>query len=282
MAFGALMPMGACQLLNGEERPYGPACADLNVPADMRCIEGGPFLRGSERESINEDSRLKTHDESPVETIIVHTFFMDTTEVTYGAYQRCVQAGGCSPARPNYTGYSRDKQPMLGANWFQARQFCNYYDKRLATEAEWEFAARGPHGDLYPWGNEPATCERAIIKENDEKGCGTGVTWDVASRPVERNGLYDMAGNSWEWVNDWYSESYAACGLNCQGSNPQGPCNGADECPDHKYKVVRGGSWWWDAEHALSSNRRPHFPSNQPFHHFGFRCAKSVPVTPDS
>lgn len=248
-------------------------CDDLEIPGDMQCIPGGLFTRGSERKSLQEDGQRPIQDERPVQRIEISTFFMDTTEVTYGAYQECFKAGGCTKAGPNYRGYSDPEQPMLGANWFQARAFCKWKQKRLPTEAEWEKAARGPDGELHPWGNEPATCKLAIIEENGKKGCGPGTTLKVKSRPVERYGLYDMGGNSWEWVNDWYAKDYEACGEACTGRDPRGPCGGADECPGFDRRIVRGGSWWWSAEHSLSSNRRPHFPANKPFHHFGFRCA---------
>ena len=242
----------------------------------MRCIPGGEFTRGSERVSLQEDTRKKVRDERPVQRIEISTFLMDTTEVTYGAYQECVAAGACKKAGPNYRGYSNPQQPMLGANWYHARDYCKFRGKRLPTEAEWEKAARGPDGERYATGDGPLSCKDAIIQEGGEKGCGTGRTWDVQSRPVERYGLYDMSGNSWEWVADWYSPDYAACGADCNGRDPRGPCGGKDDCPGRKMKIVRGGSWWWDAESSLASNRRPHFPANKPFHHFGFRCARSL------
>ncbi len=261
-------------------------CHDLLILDDMVCISGGFFLRGSERESIDEDSRHLVRDESPVQTIELSTFLIDRYEVTYGDYQKCVKAGGCTAAKPNYRGYSDERQPMLGVNWYQARDYCRWRGKRLPTEAEWEKAARGPDGELYPWGNEPANCDRAVIDEKStpenilgagsHKGCGTGVTAPVGSRPAGRYGLYDMAGNSWEWVDDWYSPSYGECGRDCQGKDPRGPCADLDRCTTTKYKIVRGGSWWWPAESALGSNRRPHFADNQPFHHFGFRCARGI------
>ncbi|MCB1193269.1 MAG: formylglycine-generating enzyme family protein [Leptospiraceae bacterium] len=240
----------------------------------MKCIPGGEFIRGSNRVSIEEDTGKKIKDEAPIMKITLSTFFMDTNEVTYSDYQKCVKAGGCSKAGPHYRGYSNSNQPMLGLNWYQARDYCKWKGKRLPTESEWEKAARGTEGEEFPWGNDPITCEKAIIQEKGQKGCGLGTTHDVASRPAFRYGLYDMAGNSWEWVNDWYSEDYETCGENCKKKDPQGPCEGVDDCPGYNKKIVRGGSWWWDGEFALGSNRRSHFPSNSPYHHFGFRCAK--------
>jgi formylglycine-generating enzyme required for sulfatase activity len=166
--------------------------------------------------------------------------------------------------------------PITGASWFQAARYCRFRGKRLPTEAEWEKAARGTDGRLYPWGGEKATCARAIIKEGDPNGCGRGKVWPVGSRPPTLYGLYDMAGNSWEWVADWYSRSYAACGRDCQGKNPRGPCAGAPECRGHTERIVRGGSWYWDASWATTTRRRPHAPQNHPFHHFGFRCARDA------
>ncbi|MFC1671431.1 formylglycine-generating enzyme family protein [Spirochaetota bacterium] len=250
-------------------------CGDLKIPADMKCIPGGPFTRGSNDVSIDEDTWRKIRDEGPVMKIILSTFFIDTYEVTYSDYMKCYKAGECTKAGPNYRGYDNPRQPMLGLSWYQARKYCNWKNKRLPTEAEWEKAARGPNGELYPWGNKRADCKRSIIKERGKKGCGTGKTWDVGSRPAYRYGLYDMSGNSWEWVNDWYSPNYTKCGKNCSGKNPRGPCNGNDKCPGHKQKVLKGGSWWWDYRYARASNRRSHFAKNKPYHHYGFRCAKT-------
>jgi sulfatase modifying factor 1 len=84
-----------------------------------------------------------------------------------------------------------------------------------------------------------------------------------------------MAGNQYEWVADWASESYAACGAACAGPDPRGPCDGALTCDGHHERVVRGGSWYWPAQNARGSFRRFHVPGNRPFHHFGFRCAAS-------
>lgn len=264
-----------CGVSSGTANGDYADCGKLAPPADMKCVPGGKFIRGSNRPTVDEDSGRKVKDESPEELVEVSTFFMDTNEVTFSQYQECVRAKGCGPARPNYRHYDRPNQPMLGANWFHARDFCRWKGKRLPTEAEWEKAARGDKGELYPWGNAAPDCSKAIIQLQGRKGCGTGRTWDVGSRPAYRYGLNDMAGNSWEWVNDWYSPSYGACGAECSGKDPRGPCKGDETCPGHAKKVVRGGSWWWDGVYALGHNRRPHYPSNKPYHHYGFRCAKT-------
>ncbi|MFN3603501.1 MAG: formylglycine-generating enzyme family protein [Leptonema sp. (in: bacteria)] len=240
----------------------------------MVCILKGEFLMGYNNYTKEEDTNKKVLDTYPEHKVFLDSFWIDQYEVTFSEYQKCVEEKGCSPAKPNYIGFSNPNQPMVGVNWYQARDFCKWKQKRLPTEAEWEKAARGERGEIYPWGNEPATCQKAIIKEKDKTGCGKETTWDVGSKGAFRYGLYDLAGNSWEWVLDWYSESYEKCGLDCFKKNPKGPCEGLEPCPGFTKKVVRGGSWFWEGEYATGYNRRSHYPNNKPFHHFGFRCAR--------
>jgi formylglycine-generating enzyme required for sulfatase activity len=249
-------------------------CKD--APAGMQCVPGGWFTRGADDGPDNA---------RPADKVWVDTFYMDTYEVTYGDYQACVKAKKCAKAGPHYQDFNRPRQPVTGVSWYDARQYCEAQGKRLPTEAEWERAARGPNNTLHSWGDEAATCERAVIMDKRGRGCGTpkkggspekGRPLEVGSRPVEAYGLYDMMGNSWEWVADWYSPTYAACGADCQGRNPKGPCGGADKCPKHRQKIVRGGSWYWPASYATAVWRRAHVATNNPFHHFGFRCAAST------
>ncbi|MGB1699261.1 MAG: formylglycine-generating enzyme family protein, partial [Nannocystaceae bacterium] len=226
---------------------------------------------------------------APVATIDMPTFYMDQTEVTYAAYQACAKAGACRRARPSYNDFSRPQQPMVGIKWYDAFAYCQFMGKHLPTEAEWEKAARGPDGGLYSWGDEPVTCERAVIKDSTGRACGTkkkppsptkGRTLEVASRPAGRYGLFDMIGNAEEWTADWYAGDWSACGDECLGFNPRGPCSDqpADkDCMKLRRKVVRGGSWYWEKECATGWTRRPHIPKNdKPYHHFGFRCAASL------
>jgi len=260
--------------------------------AGMRCIPAGEFIRGS-------DNHLE--DEKPAQKIYISAFYMDTYEVTNADFQQCLDAGKCRECLKNKTcdhigarygwRYKRPKQPVVGVSWFTAREYCEFRGKRLPTEAEWEKAARGPEGNLYPWGNEPADCSRAIIQIGEGKkgikGCFPKRlepewhmhTAEVGSRAPGVYGLYDMAGNAHEWVNDWYSKSYAQCGEACSGRDPKGPCGGADKCPGYTMRSVRGGSWWWTADYARGSKRRANVPGNMPmsdYHHFGFRCAKDA------
>lgn len=259
-----------------EQKNTDPVRPCDSPPVGMSCVPGGVFLRGT-----NEGPT----DTRPEQKVWVQTFYMDVNEVTYGEYQDCVKQGKCRKAGPNYRDFNAKDQPITGVNWYDAVSYCVVLGKHLPTEAEWEKAARGPAGEAFPWGDEPATCERAIIKDRRGRGCGVrkkgkhgekGRTWSVGSRPVGRYGLYDMSGNSWEWVYDWYSKSYAQCGAKCAEPNPRGPCGGEEPCPGHNRRVVRGGSWYWEASMASGYYRRAHRPQNEPFHHFGFRCAASL------
>lgn len=253
-----------------EARPCGDA------PDGMVCIPGGSFVRGTD------DGPSNTR---PKHMIWLETFFLDRHEVTYAEYKACEAEKACPRSGPQYTDFNHPNMPIQGVSWFDAMAYCRVRGKTLPTEAQWEKAARGPDGHLYPWGDEEATCERAILRDASGRACGlpkayskpeVGRPWDVGSRAPGVYGLFDMVGNSWEWVADWYSRDYAQCGEACLGNDPQGPCGGgAEPCPGHAFKIVRGGSWYWDKTRATGVYRRPHHPNNRPFHHFGFRCAKN-------
>jgi len=259
------------QLPNGQE-----IVACEGTPSGMACIDGGKFIRGSN------DGPENTR---PQAEIWLQTYYMDLYEVTYAEYKACQKSKQCPKGGPLYNDFSNPKQPINGITWYAAQTYCEVHGKHLPTEAEWEKAARGPDGMLHPWGDEKATCKQAVIKDHRGRSCGVlkkkehpkkGKPFVIGSRPPGVYGLYDMSGNSWEWVADWYSKDYASCGAACLGVDPKGPCGGAEPCKGHDEKLVRGGSWYWDARYATSIYRRPHFPKNDPFHHFSFRCAASV------
>ncbi len=243
-------------------------------PPGMVCIPGGPFFRGNDHGG--------KPDERPKMRITVSPFFMDTTEVTNEQYFRCVEAGKCEPPIKHFGLYVKPKQPVVAVSWYQSYDFCHYAGKRLPTEAEWEKAARGPEGDAYPWGNDPPNCKLAVYEEPlGAKGCGTGTTQDVGTRGAFRYGLYDMAGNSWEWVNDWKTDCYHGCshecGAACDGPDPQGPCGGGPKyCKGVSEKLLKGGSWYFTGDRMRGAERRGVPPSNRGPHRLGFRCAKSI------
>lgn len=263
-------------------------CPD--VVEGMSCVPGTFFMRGKDddpHECDQDDAPADRRSSStPAATIWVDTFLMDATEVTVDAYLGCVKAGKCPNSGPVYADYRGPRQPITGVPWHDAATYCESVGKRLPTEAEWELAARGPDGEVYPWGNDPVTCEHAVIMDETGRSCGNikrrgknpekGRVLEVGSRPAGRYGLFDMIGNAEEWVADWWTPTYSACGAACLGDNPKGPCDGKAPCEGMAFRGVRGGSWYWPAAHATGYHRRRNHPDNHPYHHFGFRCAKSL------
>ncbi|MCB1147669.1 MAG: SUMF1/EgtB/PvdO family nonheme iron enzyme [Leptospiraceae bacterium] len=247
--------------------------ATRDIPAGMACIPSGEFIYGS--------MNAKWADEHPQVKVYISAFLIDKYEVTTADYQKCVAAGKCANVISNYVQMRGANQPQLKVSWFEARDYCRVQGKRLPTEAEFEKASRGTAGDTYPWGNETANCRLAVIQNDTGRGCTDrfgvpGSTSEVGSRPAGYYGLFDMAGNAHEWVNDWYAPDRQKCGAECLGKDPAGPCGGKDVCPGYTEKVIKGGSWYWDADWARAAKRRAYIPANRPPHHFGFRCARSL------
>ncbi len=210
-------------------------------------------------------------DERPVHQVDLDAFWMDQTEVTNAMYAKCVAEGDCDPplssrsyTRENYYGNSDfDYYPVLHVDWNMANAYCSWADRRLPTEAEWEKAARGTDGRTYPWG-EAISCDKANYYDGS-KYC-VGDTSQAGSYPDGASiyGAMDMAGNVWEWVQDWRSETYYK---SSPSSNPLGPDSG-------QYRVLRGGSWSNNFGFVRSAYRNWPLPANS-LSVIGFRCARS-------
>jgi len=194
-----------------------------------------------------------------------------------------IQSGTCVRQMP-FRRFMRPRQPAVAMSWFDALHHCERLGKRLPTEAEWERGAAGPDNTRFPWGDEePEGCELALVKNAEGEGCGREITSPVGSYPAGHLGLFDIAGNVHEWVNDRYSECLTGCdrecGDACFGDNPRGPCGGGlERCPRYGMRSVRGGSWYWPLERSRAQARRGSGAPNRGPHRFGFRCARDLVV----
>jgi len=228
-------------------------------------VPEGEFLMGAADSDPD-----ATRPEKPQHTVYLDAFWIDQTEVTSAMYAKCVADGKCKP-RKCLTGSKYDQHPAVCVVWFDAKAYCEWAGRRLPTEAEWEKAARGTDGRLYPWGNEPATCEYAIMNDGSGQACeerSDTAAAHVGSRPKGASpyGALDMAGNVWEWTNDWYDPNYYSTS---PYSNPTGPASGYGP-------AQRGGYWENKANLVRVTYRVPH--SNNPMggaSSVGFRCSSS-------
>jgi formylglycine-generating enzyme required for sulfatase activity len=151
------------------------------------------------------------------------------TEATNAQYKRCVDAGVCDALpNPGWDKPPNAKKPVAYVDWPQAKRYAEWVGGRLPTEAEWEYACRGNDGRIYPWGNQEPAPDRLNYSPSN-----ISATIDVGSYAAGANGLYDMAGNVYEWTADWYDDKYYA---NPPTLNPKGPDSG-------EYRVLRGGSF---------------------------------------
>jgi len=234
------------------------------IAPGMVRILGGTFMMGC----VSGDN-LCEGDERPPHPVTLKSFDMDRTEVTVEDFGRCVNAGRCAEPNShepcNGGRAERNTHPINCVDWNQAKAYCEWAGKRLPSEAEWEYAARGGlSGRIYPWGNEPADCSRAVL-DDERNGCGKYATWPAGSKAANGFGLYDMAGNVGEWCSDWYdAKAYSQT----PSPDPQGASAG-------HYRVFRGGSWD-DSPPYLRVSRRNRLNPDDWINDIGFRCARSV------
>lgn len=278
------------------------ATASTTCPEGMSYIPGGPFFMGSDAP----DLKLA----NPAHKVRVSPYCMDIHEVTAGDYKKCSDSGECkrAPSAPdfpkkesatedqhkkvleaygefcNFDKPDRDKHPMNCVTWPLADAYCKVQKKRLPTEAEWEFAARGSDGREYPWGNDegrdkwhmnaggPEFAEWEKKKGFEpapsmyETGDGFVGTAPVGSFPKGRTqfGLDDMVGNVYEWTSDWFT-TYAPDEV----TDPTG-------APDGDKKAIRGGAFNGGFPQWLKPAFRYHMLATSSSHGIGFRCVKPM------
>jgi serine/threonine-protein kinase len=255
--------------------------------APMVLIPAGEFQMGDHFNKGNDDER-------PVHTVYLDAFYMDKYEVTNELYARFLNEYGRNEDEEGHMllnidssdclieyvdgryrpkeGYER--HPVVMVSWYGAVAYARWAGKRLPTEAEWEKAARGGLvGKRYPWGDEEpdgSQCNFADRRSglpwaDDSADDGFERTSPVGSFPPNGYGLYDMAGNVWEWCADWYDKNYYS---SSPRENPKGPDFG-------KYRVLRGGSWSGNPN-GLRAACRDYFDPQYTTNCVGFRCAQDV------
>lgn len=261
---------------------------DFGVP--MVLVPAGEFIMGNNAEDVLADCKKVISDcqldwfkdQEPPHQVFLDEFYMDIYEVTNILYKACVDAGACaapqntsSKTHSNYYGNSEFSDfPVIYIDWSQATAYCKWRGANLPSEAQWEKAARGTDGRTYPWGNKfdgtrANFCDKNCPLNWSDKSTNDGYA-DVA--PVgsfeegkSPYGIYDLAGNVFEWTADWYSDTYYQ---NSPFSNPLGPDSG-------RYRVLHGGSWS-DYAFSLRAPYRLGFKPGEISDSLGFRCAKDA------
>ena len=251
----------------------------IGVPEDMVMIRGGAFQMGN-------DSEMAAEDEQLVHTVFVDSFLMDTHEVTGGKYEQFVQKTG---HREPELGYYANEYPIVFVSWHDVMAYATWAGKRLPTEAQWEYAARGGlEGQQYPWGNTPPDGTQCNFADkrlthfwwaDPRVDDGYTDTAPVGSYLENGYGLFDMAGNVLEWCLDEYDANFYGVS---QGENPLSGANTPQEISENfeaveSIRVLRGGSWIVNSAGVRSSARfmlRPESVHDT----VGFRCVIDLDV----
>ncbi|MBI5944827.1 MAG: formylglycine-generating enzyme family protein [Chloroflexi bacterium] len=223
----------------------------------MVLVPDGIFVMGSD---------VGDADELPVFTLNLASFYIDKYEVTNIAYQSCVKDGVCGAVPESYEYYREVyhspidadfyKYPVVYVDWYMAKTYCEWRNARLPTEAEWEKAARGNDGRIYPWGNEFGSNYVNLSGYSNPEAVG----WYEDGKSVY--GAYDMAGNVQEWVSSLYMPY------------PYSLSDGRENMISVDYRVQRGGSW--SMMTSFRTSDRTHYYPTHKDHDVGFRCARDA------
>ena len=251
----------------------------LNDYPPVVLVPEGHFQMGCDDDNPSESCEK---DERPLHTVYLDPYVIDRYEVTNAQYAEFLNAVG-NQTEAGETWFNADDSgarihsadiwrvesgyedhPVVLMTWYGARAYCRWRGKRLPTEAEWEKAARGDSDTLmYPWGNGEPDCSRA-----NYDNCEGSPTTPIGSYPSGASpyGVLDMAGNVWEWTNDWYASDYYEMSPD---TNPVGPDHG-------DYKVIRGGGWYGNWTSIRVADRIGDMRPVRSWFSIGFRCARSV------
>ncbi|MEM8946775.1 MAG: formylglycine-generating enzyme family protein [Planctomycetota bacterium] len=279
-----------------------PTPIELPTSEGMIRLPGGVFLMGT---PLSSDDSLGQRDSQPLHQVRLDPFWLDARSVTNHQFETFVQQTGYEteaerrgsslifdrklkswrevvgvnwrrPEGPDSSLVGKRDYPVVHVTWRDAATYADWANKRLPTEAEFEFAARGGLSDCrYPWGRQLRLDQQYLANswqghfpDEDNGVDGFRGIAPVAQFPPNRFGLYDMAGNVWHWCFDWYSPTTYGASL---GERPQGPNTG-------ERRVRRGGSWLSAANYAgnLRVDFRDHASPNESTNHTSFRCARSV------
>jgi len=243
-------------------QPFNLSIAKAVGPDEMVLIPAGEFIMGSDAN----DGKIGFEvgmDSIPKHKASVPAFWIDRYEVTIGPYRKFVAATGHeSPSIwKDYKefGYPapEDNHPVIDVNFYDAEAYCKWVGKRLPTEEEWEKAARGTDGRIWPWGNQLDL--KQLNTEDSKRNWTTPVgTFSEGASPY---GVYDMAGNAMEWTSS-ILQSY-----------PGAP---RTISPDKKFRILRGGSWGMPANPFARTAHRSYRLAELAQPDFGFRCAKDI------
>ena len=252
------------QTVNSKDDPTTNLDRMMLIPAGEYTMGFEPQKALIECKRNNSPCKLNWFkDEEPIHKVYLDAFHIDVYEITQEEYKK---ATGENPSE-----FQGGRLPVERVTWQESNDYCKNIGKRLPTEAEWEVAARGGMKDsTYSWGNivesgKANFCDLLCEKKWKEKHFEDGFTntAPVGSFPPNSYGLYDMAGNVYEWVFDWYDKEYYS---NSPKKNPKGPQIG-------EYRVMRGGSWINYSVGVRPADRTDAKPSKR-LNFVGFRCAK--------
>ncbi|MEQ8187220.1 MAG: formylglycine-generating enzyme family protein [Candidatus Eremiobacterota bacterium] len=281
-----LMLFSGYNILSGTMTKIPPV---INDHGEMILIEAGDFLMGSSEKEMAKISKdagksIKYFTcETPQHKVYLDDYYIDRHEVTNRQFQDFIEAGGYENhiywteegwnwkeknvyeepkwwlSGQNHSGIKNPTYPVIGVSWYEAFAYASWAGKRLPTEAEWEKAARGTEGNIYPWGME--WIQNNCISMGQE--INPAGTLETGKSPY---GLYDMSGNVWEWCSDWYNPKYYSTS---PSRNPKGPKEGL-------YKVLKGGCGGNAAYYYFRCAGRHSAKVDYWDAYTGFRCVKQI------